>query len=112
MIVLRYVLEKGGSGERADVYRLLLFSLILIILPALALGIGSVVHSIRESFAGFVAVLIGGVLLFCYFALSFLGFAVFTGWLNALVISCPGLLAGLTVFFAIRSRALSRTPIR
>ena len=99
-IMLWLIVGKRGND---DIYRQIFFLAILTIVPGLMVGIGSVAHSIRKSSIGLNAVKVGGSILILYFGLSFLGFAVWTGWLGGFILSTPGLLAAITMYLAYRA---------
>jgi hypothetical protein len=102
-IMLRLIV---GKRENDEIYREVFSLAIPTIIPGLMVGIGSVAHSVRKSSIGLNALLFGGTVLVLVFGLSFLGFAVWTGWLGAFLLSTPGLLAVVTMYFATRSRKI------
>ena len=103
IVILRFIVWKLEKDEWDEIYRALFFAVIFIIAPGLMVGIGSVAHSIRKSSIGLNAVKVGGSILILYFGLSFLGFAVWTGWLGGFILSTPGLLAAITMYLAYRA---------
>ena len=107
--VLRYTAGEKENYGLDDIYQSIFFEGgLLFIVPGLMIGIGSVVHTVRQSSVGLIAVLLGGTVLVLIFGFSFLGFAVFGGWLRAFTLSTPGLLAAFTMYFAYRSRNLKK----
>ncbi len=107
-VLVEPVTRKNATIPWELVYQYLFSAFIFCFLPACVVAFGAVLHSTKQRRAGFFAVVIGGSFLLITSSINFLGFAVFTGLMRALLLTIPAFLAAVTIVTAFRSRSVNQ----